>query len=54
MENEKMKDYIAYLDRYCKKHKLFRWQAHQHLLCREAARECGLTEEELIWLDENL
>lgn len=51
---DKYKDYIAYLDRYCKKYKLTRHQAHQHLLCREMAREYGLTEEEIVWLDENL
>lgn len=30
------------------------WQAHQILMSRLIARECGVTDEELIWLDESL
>ncbi|MBP3469734.1 MAG: hypothetical protein J6K26_09500 [Lachnospiraceae bacterium] len=49
-----MEKYRKYLEKYAKKHGLNLWQAHQHSLCREAAREYGVTEEEILWLDENL
>lgn len=52
--DEKNKEYIDFLDRYRKKHKLGQWEAHQHALCREVAKEYGLTEEEITWLDQNL
>lgn len=52
--DEKIKEYIDFLGRYRKKHKLGQREAHQHVLCREVAREYGLTEEEIIWLDQNL
>ena len=53
-EGEGMEEYRKYLEKYAKKHGLNLWQAHQHRLCREAAREYGVTEEEILWLDENL
>ncbi len=54
MDKDQMKEYIDFLGRYGKKHKLGQWEAHQHALCREVAKEYGLTEEEIIWLDQNL
>lgn len=49
-----MEEYRKYLEKYARKHGLTLWQAHQHSLCRETAREYGVTEEEILWLDENL
>ena len=49
-----MKEYIKYLEKYAREHRPNLRQANSHLLCREAAREYGVTEGELLWLDENL
>lgn len=47
--------YEAFLKKYCKKHGITKWEAHQHLLCRTTARETyELTEKELLWLDDIL
>lgn len=51
--DEKIIEYLYYLDRYGKKHKLNRLQSHQHALCREVAKEYGLTEDEMMRMDEN-
>ncbi len=54
MSEEKIKDYMAYLERLQKKHKLGLWQLHQWVLVREVARAYGLTEDEIRQLDEDL
>ena len=46
--------YKEYLKKYSKKNEIGIWQAHQHVLCREVAREYGLTEEQIVALDEDL
>lgn len=51
---EAMINYLDYLKRYCKKHEIGIWQAHQHALCRETARSYGLSEEQIKQLDEDL
>ena len=52
--DEKIKEYTDYLQKYSRKHNVSVWQAHQHVLCREVAKEYGLTKDDLRWLDENL
>lgn len=51
---DKTKEYTDYLQKYSIKHNIPIWQAHQHALCREVAKEYGLTKDDLRWLDENL
>ena len=46
-----MQEYMEYLKRYIRSSTIGIWQAHQYALCREVAREYGVTEEELLWLD---
>ena len=54
-ENENaVKDYLDYLRKYSKKHRIGVWQAHQHVVCRSVAREYGLSEEQINQLDEDL
>ena len=54
MRKDKIKDYMAYLERLQKKHKIGLWQLHQWVLVREVARSYGLTEDETRQLDEHL
>lgn len=49
-----MKEYQDYLRRLIKNSDMSMWQAHQLLQSRLVAREYGLTEDQLRWLDENL
>lgn len=49
-----MDEYIKYLRRCCRNKSMGLWEAHQKNIHREVAREYGLTEEEILWLDENL
>lgn len=49
---DNVKKYEEYLEKYCKKHGITKWVAHQHLLCRSVAKgNCGLNEIDLKWLD---
>ena len=49
-----VKNYVEYLQRYIRNRNESIWEAHQHKIHRKVAREYGLTEEEILWLDENL
>ncbi len=49
-----MAEYMEYLRKQSKMYHVTMWEAHQWALTREAAREYGLTEQELIELDESL
>ncbi len=53
-DDESERRYDIYLAKYARNHGITKWEAHQHSLCRETAREYGLPEERLAWLDENL
>lgn len=46
--------YINYLGRLQRKEKKSLWELHQRYISRDVAREYGLTEEEIIELDESL
>lgn len=46
--------YINYLRRLQRKEKKSLWELHQRYISRDVAREYGLTEEEIIELDESL
>lgn len=56
MEKQKdpVKEYMDYLDRMHRIHNIDLWQLHQLALSREAAKEYGLTEEQIKQLDEDL
>lgn len=47
MKMDKVKDYIAYLERYCKMYNVTKQEANKHFLCREVAKGYGLSEEEI-------
>lgn len=49
-----MAEYIEFLKRYSRDRKIGLWMANQHAICRVVAKEYGVTEEDLLWLDENL
>lgn len=49
-----MKKYQDYLVRYTRTNGMTLHEAHQLLLNRIVAKEYGISEEQLIWLDENL
>lgn len=49
-----VKNYVEYLQRYIRNRNESIWEAHRYKIHREVAREYGLTEEEILWLDENL
>ncbi|MGN0384584.1 MAG: hypothetical protein ACI4EX_01740 [Lachnospiraceae bacterium] len=49
-----VKEYLAYLGRMQRMRNISLWQLHQLALSREAAREYGLTEEQIKQLDEDL
>ena len=49
-----MGEYLAYLSRYTRITEQSQWEAHQLCISREVARSYGVTQEQLIWLDENL
>lgn len=49
-----MEEYMEYLRKQSKMYHVPMWEAHQWLLTREAGREYGLTEQELVGLDESL
>lgn len=46
--------YLAYLSRYTRCRDMSVRDAHRLLLSRIAAKEYGVTEDQLLWLDENL
>ena len=52
-DKENIKRYIEFLEK-CKRKDESLWRTHQNRLCREVAREYGLTEIEIKWLDDNL
>lgn len=54
MDTEPMKEYQDYLRRLIKNSDMPMWQAHQLLQSRLVAREYGLSDEQIRWLDENL
>ncbi len=54
MEKDPVKEYMDYLEHMNRIHNLGLWQLHQLALSREAAREYGLTEEQIKQLDEDL
>ena len=49
-----MDEYLDYLKRYTRTSDTQLFQAHQLLVNRVAAKEYGVTEEQIRWLDENL
>lgn len=52
---ENMEKYRKYLLKYAKKHEITPWEANQHLLCRQVAKDTyELEEKDLKWFDENL
>lgn len=52
---EKMEKYRKYLMKYAKKHEITPWEANQHLLCQQVAKDTyELEEKDLKWFDENL
>lgn len=52
---ENMEKYRNYLLKYAKKHEITSWEANQHLLCRQVAKDTyELEEKDLKWFDENL
>lgn len=54
MNTEPSREYQNYLRSLIKNSDMSMWQAHQLLQSRLVAREYGLTDEQLRWLDENL
>lgn len=54
MNTEPLREYQNYLRRLLKNSDMSMWQAHQLLQSRLVAKEYGLTDEQLQWLDENL
>lgn len=54
MDNNVIKKYLEYLYRYIRGTDKTPWQAHQEAISREVAREYGVSEDGLKWLDENL
>ena len=52
-DKENIKRYIEFLEK-CKRKDESLWRTHQLRLYREVAREYGLTEIEIKWLDDNL
>ena len=54
MEKGALKEYMEYLSKQSKMYHVSKWEAHQWLLTREVGREYGLSEQELIELDESL
>ena len=54
MGTKEMKEYQDYLRRLIKNSDMSMWQAHQLLQSRLVAREYGLSEAQLRWLDDNL
>lgn len=53
-EKDELKEYIQYLQKYCRNKDVGLWEAHQNSIHREVAREYGLSGEDIQWLDENL
>lgn len=54
-DKESIKEYISYLERYARNKNTMIWKAHQNAMHRIVGKETyGVTEEELLWLDENL
>lgn len=54
-DKESIKEYISYLERYAKNKNTTICKAHQNAMLRIVGKETyGVTEEELLWLDENL
>lgn len=54
IDNDASKKYLDYLYRYVRDTDKTPWQAHQEAISREVAREYGVGEDGLKWLDENL
>lgn len=54
MDKITIKAYIEYLRRCIRTTGLTLFEAHQDAIHREVGRLYGVSEEELIWLDENL
>lgn len=54
-DKKSIKEYISYLERYAKNKNTTILKAHQNAMHRIVGKETyGVTEEELLWLDENL
>lgn len=54
-DKESIKEYISYLERYARNKNTTIWKAHQNAMHRLVGKVTyGVTEEELLWLDENL
>lgn len=52
---ENMENYRKYLLKYAAKHGITPWEANQHRLCRETAKDnYSMDERDLKWFDENL
>ena len=49
-----MNEYLDYLRRYTRTSDMGLFQAHQLLMNRVVAKEYGVTEEQIRWLDKNL
>lgn len=49
-----MNEYLDYLKRYTRTSDMNMFQAHQLLMSRVIAKEYGVTQEQIKWLDENL
>lgn len=51
---EPLEEYRNYLNRVARTSSMSLWELHQLLMSRLIAMEYGVTEEQLVWLDENL
>lgn len=49
-----IKEYIEYLRRLIRNTDMTLLQAHELKISKEVAKDYGVTEEELLWLNENL
>lgn len=54
MDKITIKEYIEYLRRLIRNTDMTLLQAHSQAISKEVAKYYGVTEEELLWLNENL
>ena len=54
MDKITIKEYIEYLRRFIRNTDMTLFKAHSLAISKEVAKYYGVTEEELLWLNENL